>query len=149
MKKILLALCIIISVNVFGQEGTVNLTLRSQDWAWLIGRIGSGNDSAERQAVRNVRTQILAANPPTWNTNVQITGIKEKHIVRMYLEYNRASFGEMMNLGATNAERTTIYNNIRALVNTYIQTQITVIDNSWTTEFTNNRSQGKSIVLDN
>lgn len=153
MKKLLLSLCFIISINCFSQSlDTVSdqtLILRSQDWAWLVGKFGQGVDSLDRAIIRSIRTQVLLANPATWNTNVTITGLKGRHIIWMYAEYSRSSFNEILNLGSNNAERTTIYTNIRALTNSAIQYNIGLIDTFWTEQYLNNRRGGKEILLDN
>ena len=128
---------------------TVNLTLRSQDWAWLVGKLGAGGDSTERTQIRSLRAQMIAANPTTWTENVQVTGIKGRVIIWMYSTYCSAGFQEIINMGSNIAERTTIWTNIRALSNSAIQYYIGVIDGNFSSQFINTRQSGKSILLDN
>jgi hypothetical protein len=152
MKKIILALLIIISLNSFGQNldtVSVSLTLRSQDWAWLIGKYGAGTDSTDRAAIRSIRTQIIAANPQTWNTNVTINNVKGRVIVWSYNAFCSAGFQEVFNMGSTTAERTTIWTNIRAINNSAVQYFIGVVDANFTNAFLENRKRGKEILLDN
>lgn len=126
----------------------VSLTLRAQDWAWLIGKYGAGSDSLSRVRIRNLRAAMLAANPATWTTNVTLT-VNGRIVVWAYDTYSRAGFGEIINMGANNAERTVIYTNIRALNNAAIQYYIGLIDGNMSSEFLNTRQQGKQILLDN
>lgn len=152
MKKIILAIFILISINSYSQNldtVTVSLTLRSQDWAWLVGKFGAGTDSIERVQVRNIRTQIIAANPQTWTTNVTINNLKGRVIIWMYNAFATAGFQEIVNMGANTAERTTIYTNIRNINNSAVQYFIGVIDGNLSNMFINSRQNGKEILLDN
>jgi ABC-type ATPase involved in cell division len=153
MKKLITLIVILISINSFGQNldtvTNVTLTLRSQDWAWLIGKYGAGNDSTDRAVIRSIRAQVIAANPQTWTTNVQITGLKGRHIIWMYHAFNTAGFQEIVNMGNNTAERTTIYTTIRNINNSAIQYYIGVIDGNYANQFIDTRRNGKEILLDN
>ena len=152
MKKILTLIVIAVSLNCFGQNidtVSANLTLRAQDWAWLVGSVGTGQDSTEKARIRQLRTAMLAANPATWTTNVTINNVPGRILLLMYHTYLNAPFGEMIAMGSTNAERTTIYTNIKAINNSALQYYIGVMDVTKSNEFTNKRQNGKSILIDN
>lgn len=152
MKRIFLSIAILISVASFGQNlDTVNVsvTLRSQDWAWAVGKYGSGTDSLSRARIRAIRTAIIAANPQTWTTNVTINNVPGVVVMYLYNSFVNAPFSEVLQMGTTTAERTTIYTNIRAINNSALQYHIGVTDVSFVNSFINNRNAGKSIVMDN
>lgn len=151
MKKILIAL-LFTSATSYSQTldtVSVSLTLRSQDWAWAIGEHGEGDDSASRSKIRSIRAQIIAANPATWTTNVTITNLPGAMVYKLYKLYCRAPFNTIIQMGSTNAERTTIYNNIRAINNSALQFFISAHDAGYNTEYLNKRAEGKQIILDN
>lgn len=154
MKKILFCLTIfLISLSVMCQRiDTVtisSLTLRAQDWAWLVGKYGEGGDSTSKNKIRAMREQIRTANPATWGANVAITNIPGNIVLWMYNAFNNATFGEVFNMGSTQAQRTNIYTQIRAINNSALQYFIGVIDSQSEAEFTRNREVGKYILLDN
>jgi hypothetical protein len=126
----------------------VSLTLRAQDWAWGVGRLGNGADSAARAKVRVLRDAIRAANPATWTTNVTIT-VNGTIVLFLYKEWISCPSGVMLNMGNTQAERATIYTNIRAINNTAIQYFIGSIDANQLNIYTSERAVGKSILIDN
>ena len=151
MKKLILSIAILISVNSYSQNldtVSVSLTLRSQDWAWGVGKYGAGNDSISRARIRAIRTAIIAANPATWTTNVTIT-VPGVVVMYLYNSFVYAPFSEVLQMGNNTAERTTIYTNIRAINNTALQYHIGLTDGSFPAQFINTRNAGKSIVLDN
>jgi hypothetical protein len=152
MKKILTVIAIFISVNSYSQNlDTVNvsLTLRAQDWAWAVGKYGAGTDSISRARIRAVRTAILAANPAGWTTNVTINNVPGVVVMYLYNSFVYAPFSEVLQMGNTTAERTTIYTNIRAISNSALQYRIGVTDGSFTGSYLNYRNTGKSILMDN
>lgn len=154
MKKILFCLTIfLISLSVMCQRiDTVtvsSITLRAQDWAWLVGKYGEGADSASKVKIRAMREQIRAANPATWGANVAITNIPGNIVLWMYNAFNNATFGEVFNMGSTQGERVNIYTQIRAINNSALQYFIGVIDGQSTTLFIRTREFGKYILLDN
>lgn len=152
MRKIIIILAMLFTVNANAQTldtVSVSLTLRSQDWAWAIGNFGAGSDSSSIAKVRQIRTAIIAANPSTWATNVTLNNIPGKIVIFIYNSFMNANFGEVLQMGATNAERTTIYTNIRAINNSALQYHIGLIDGSTGSFFFNSRSNGKHILLDN
>lgn len=152
MKKILLSIAVLFSVTSYGQSldtVSVSVTLRSQDWAWGIGRFGAGSDSVSRARIRVIRTAIIAANPSTWTTNVTINNVPGVVVMYLYNSFVNAPFGEVLQMGTTTAERTTIYTNIRAINNSALQYFIGITDGGLPGIYLNFRNTGKSIVMDN
>jgi hypothetical protein len=150
-KTITLLTAIFLSVLIYAQNldtASASLTLRAQDWAWLVGKHGAGNDSTERVAIRNIRAAVLLANPQTWTATVTIT-VKGRVVIWMYNAFCSAGFQEIINMGSTTGERTTIYTTIRNVNNSAIQYYIGVIDANFSNQFINNRQSGKSILMDN
>lgn len=126
---------------------SVSLTLRSQDWAWATGKYGTGSDSAGRARVRELREAIIAANPQTWTTNVTIT-VSGHVVMYIYNHFMYAPFGEVLQMGNTTAERTTIYTNIRAINNSALQYFIGRTDEGVGNPFFSSRADGKTILID-
>lgn len=152
MKKLFILFTLFISVTLSAQNidtVSANLTLRAQDWAWLVGSIGTGGDSTEKARIRQLRTAMIAQAPATWNTNVTINNVPGRILLLMYHTFISADFGEMMAMGTTNGERTTIYTNIRAINNSALQYYIGVMDSNKSNDFINRRQNGKYILLDN
>jgi hypothetical protein len=67
----------------------------------------------------------------------------------LYNSFVYAPFSEVLQMGNTTAERTTIYTNIRAISNSALQYHIGVTDGSFTGSYLNYRNTGKSILMDN
>lgn len=128
---------------------SVSLTLRAQDWAWAVGKYGTGNDSASRARIRALSTAIKAQNPPTWTTNVTINNVNGHVLMFIYKAFLFAPFGEVFNMGTTTAERTVIYTNIRAINNSALQYFIGLADGQAASMFINSRQDGKTILMDN
>lgn len=152
MRKILIIIAVLFSVNSYSQNidtVSVSLTLRAQDWAWAVGKFGQGTDSLSRARIRAVRTAMITANPQTWQTNVTINNVPGPVVMWIYNSFMHAGFGEMLAMGSTTAERTTIYNNIRAINNGVLQYHIGTVDASMSTQYSNTRQDGKTILLDN
>lgn len=152
MKKIIFAILLFVSVKSYSQSldtVSVSLTIRSQDWAWAIGQYGEGEDSASKARIRQIRTAIIAANPPTWSTNVQINNLSGHAVFVIYKMFCQADFNTVIQMGSTNAERTTIYTNIRAINNSALQFFISQYDANYNTDFIRVRAKGKNILLDN
>lgn len=152
MKKILTIVAILFTINASSQildTVSVTLVMRSQDWAWAIGHYGTGTDSTSRAKVRLIRNAIIAANPSTWATNVTINNVPGVIVMYIYASFTAAPFGEVLQMGTTTAERTTIYTNIRAINNSALQYHIGRVDGGFITSYLNTRTNGKNIVLDN
>ncbi len=153
MKKILLSICIIFSINSFGQscslDGvTASLTLQFRHWKWAASKIGIGTDSVSTNRMRAFRTQMLAANPATDATNVTINNIPGEVIVEIYRLYIfNNSFAEYFQMGSTDAERRTIFTNIRALANSCIVSNVAVIDSQSTGFYNNTLTRGMYIIF--
>src|SRR5688572_1475596 len=152
MKKIILLISVLFSVVSYAQNldtVQVSLTLRAQDWAWLVGKYGHGSDSTDKSEIRNIRTQLQAQAPATWTTNATCTSVSGRLIIAFYSSYANAGFQEIQNMGNTNGERATIWTNIRAISNSAVQYYIGVIDGGLSNQFINTRRNGKEILLDN
>lgn len=152
MKKLLIIIAILFSVSSYSQNldtVSVSLTLRAQDWAWAVGKFGTGNDSTSRARIRAVRNAIQAANPQTWQTSVTINNVPGNVVMWIYSSFMHASFGEMLAMGNNTAERTVIYNNIRAINNSVLQYHIGLVDAAGTMNYNNHRQAAKTILIDN
>lgn len=152
MRKLLIIISVLFSVNSYSQNldtVSVSLTLRAQDWAWGIGKYGTGGDSTSRARIRQIRTAMVAANPATWQTNVTINNVPGTVVMWIYNHFLYAGFGEVLAMGNTTAERTTIYNNIRAINNGVLQYYIGTVDATANTNYIKTRQDGKTILLDN
>ncbi len=152
MKKILLSICIIFSINSFSQcslDGvSSSLTLQFRHWKWAASKIGIGQDSISVNRMRAFRTQVLAANPATDATNVTINNVPGEVIVEIYQLYLfSCSFAEYFNMGSTDAERRTIFTNIRALNNACIVSRVATIDNQALGFYNNALTRGNFIIF--
>lgn len=156
MKKLIL-LIIVITSSVFAKSQTcsldgvtTSLTLEKRHWFWAVAKYGDGNDSISRARIRALRTAILAANPATDATNVTLNNVPGEIITFIYFSYiNNCSTGEYLQMGSTDAERRTIYTNIRGIAQSCIQAYIAVIDANIIAMYNGQISKGKSIVFDN
>lgn len=154
MKKTISSItALLISAVVFCQNldtVSANLTLRARDWGWSIGKYGHGTDSATQKKVRQIRDAVQLANPQApYNSNVTVNNLSGKVIYEIYKMYVNATFGEYMNMGSTDAERRTIFTNIRAINNSALQYFIGITDGRYGTIYTDAASNGKSILIDN
>lgn len=152
MKKILFIPFLFIYTASYSQNpDTVNvsLTLRAQDWAWGIAKIGAGSDSATRAKIRVIRDAIRAINPPTWTTSVTINSVNGVIILGIYRQWMACPSGVLLAMGNTTAERATIYTNIRAINNSALQYYIGFIDANAANIYTSERQTGKAILIDN
>jgi hypothetical protein len=152
MKKIILFSLLLTYINSFAQRAdTVNasVTLRAQDWAWGISKIGVGSDSATRAKIRVIRDAVRAANPPSWTTNVTINNVNGVIILGLYKEWMSCPAGVMLNMGTNQAERATIYTTIRAINNPAIQYFIGAMDANALGIYNSERNTGKQILIDN
>jgi hypothetical protein len=152
MKKIITLIAILFSLNASSQNldtVSVSLSLRAQDWTWAIGKYGAGTDSVSRARIRQIRTAVIAANPPSWTTNVTINNVPGVVVMAIYNIFIYAPFGEIMNMGSNTAERTTIFTNIRAINNSALQYYIGLRDGEISNQYINYRKFGKEILIDN
>lgn len=157
MKKILLLIIIAITSSLFAKSQncsldgvTASLTLEKRHWFWAVSKYGEGQDSISRARIRALRTAIIAANPATDATNVTLNNVPGEIIVFIYTAYlNNCSTGEYLQMGSTDAERRTIYTNVRAIANSCVQANISSIDTQATLNYNSSIGKGKSIVFDN
>lgn len=144
MKKVLLALCVLITGAAMSQPlDTVyvrNLTLQAQDWAWLTGKYTQRTDSVTIRAFRKIRTQIQSNIPPAWTTNVTIDSLPGKVVVAFYQMVKNSSAGEIV------TRYTTITNAIAAKAP--LAYWVGVTDGTMSAEFIRNRDLGKNDLID-
>lgn len=121
---------------------TVNINLRSGDWAFLLGQIPA-TDSAGFQRVRRVRDTILLANPANYNTNVRFNNVSATLVYKFYTT--------VKTLPQTLYERvgTNIDTQIKAIPNATLQSAITAFDAGGLVQYQITRNLGKNIVMDN
>ena len=152
MKKILLSICLIISLNGISQCDLTgvndDLTLQFRHWKLLATKIGIGTDSLSINRMRAFRTQMIAANPATDNTNVTINNVPGEILVRIYEIYLfDINFAQYFNMGSTDAERRTIFTNIRALTNPCIVARVAILDAQALNVYANQLTNGKNIIF--
>jgi hypothetical protein len=145
MKKIFLAICILISVKSFSQlEGiNVNLTLRAGDWCFLVGTVDNTPDSLSIVTINRLRDTMQLANPATFNTNVRYNNIPAIIVYRIYTRVKGLPSTLYDQVG------TNISTQIKAIVNTPLQTAITAFDNHASGIYTDTRRRGKNFLSDN
>lgn len=145
MKKLLILLLFIpLAPKAQDLTGiTVNLTLRSGDWAFLVGHLQPGTDSVTLQRVRRLRDTVLVANPANYNTNVRFNTIPAPLVFRLY--------AIVKSLPQTLYERvgTNIDTQIKAIPNATLQSAITNFDAEALGQYQYIRNLGKNILLDN
>lgn len=151
MKKILLAICLIISINAISQcTGNNNLQLEVRHWYWAVNKFGPGSDSLSLTRIRALRTQLIAANPADSTTLVTINNVPNEIIIFIYYNYvNNLTFGEYINMGSTDNERRTIFNNIRAISTPCVVSTVAVIDYLKSMIYWDGNREGKAILKDN
>lgn len=145
MKKLLILLLFIpLAPKAQDLTGiTVNLTLRSGDWAFLVGHLQPGTDSVTLQRVRRLRDTVLVANPANYNTNVRFNTIPAPLVFRLY--------AIVKSLPQTLYERvgTNIDTQIKAIPNATLQSAITNFDADALGQYQYIRNLGKNILIDN
>lgn len=145
MKNIILLLCLLISGYCFSQSldtVTVNLTLKSGDWAFIAGSIQNA-DSFTLVQLRRLRDTIRLANPGNFNTNVRFNSIPGNTVYLIYTSVKTEPITVYEQIG------TNINTQIKAIVNTTLQNFLTAFDNLANTYYMNRRTRGKNILLDN
>ncbi len=147
MKKIILAICLLVSVQSFSQGNidTVNvasLTLKAGDWAYLVS-YADGRDSTTLSFVRKLRTAAQALQNPTWNTDMTVTNIPGNIVLRMYGIMISEPYGMAASIGNN------IYTKIMAINNATLSYHIGLIDASFPNQYKNKRNIGKNMLLDN
>lgn len=151
MKKLLLLICIIFSINSFSQcslDGVnATLTFQFRHWKLMAKKVGIGTDSVSINRMRAFRAQMIAASPATDNTSVQIINIPAEVVIEMYEIYLRLNFAEYFNMGSTDAERRTIFTAIRALTDPCIVARIATLDAQALNYYANQLSSGNAIIF--
>jgi hypothetical protein len=156
MKKLILSISTLFVASIIYAQScsldgvAASLTLEKRHWFWAVAKYGDGHDSLSRARIRALRTAILAANPATDATNVTLNNVPGEIITFIYFSYlNNCSAGEYLQMGSTDAERRTIYTNVRGIAQGCIQAYIAVIDANVIALYNGQISKGKSIVFDN
>lgn len=152
MKKLLLSILLIVSISGISQcslEGVnTDLTLQFRHWKWAASKVGIGTDSISINRMRAFRSQVLSANPATDATNVTINNVPGTVIEEIYSLYIfQNTFAEYFNMGSTDAERRTIFTNIRALSNPCIVQRIAAIDVQATNQYNGTLARGVYIIF--
>lgn len=131
MKKILLSILILISIDSFAQNidtAKASLTLRLREWEWVIGKKGAGDDSISAARVRVLRNAVIAAGTLNPDANITVNNVPGNIIMDIYRIYLNSSVGDMLNLGTNTAQRLNILTTIRAITNDAIQAAIVFAD---------------------
>lgn len=145
MKKILFAICFLISVKTYSQDLSginVNLTLTAGNWAFIVGTIQS-QDSLTIVYLNRLRDTMQLADPPNFNTNVRFNSIPAKMVYSIYIKVKSLPSTLYDQVG------TNISTQIKAIVNTPLQTALTAYDNMALSEFQDTRRRGKNFLSDN
>lgn len=144
MKKIILAICIVFSIQSSSQNiDTVfvrNLTLQAGDWAYLVGSYNLTLDSVSMSGYRKIRAKIQEAIPPSWTTNVTIDSIPGRTVVEFYQIIKSSAAGEIA------TRYTAITNAIAAKTN--VTYWVGYFDAANTSEFVRKRDKGKNLLID-
>lgn len=145
MKKILIAICLLITVRSFSQlEGiTVSVTLRAGDWSFIVGTFGSSTDSTAIVYLNRLRDTMQLAAPATFNTNVRFNSLPASIVYRIYTTVKSLPATLYDQIGGN------ISTQIKAIVNTPLQAAITNFDNQAAVIYTDSRKRGKNFLSDN
>lgn len=139
-----------ISIEAVSQcAGTNSLQMEVRHWFWVINKHGPGVDSLSISRIRALRTQMIAANPADSTTLVTINNVPNDIIIVIYSWYVNATFSEYMLMGTTDAERRTIFTNIRAITTTCVEDAVANIDYQESLEYWQGIKNGKAILRDN
>jgi len=145
MKQILLFLFIAITTKCYSQNldtVSVNLTLKSGDWAYIAGSI-QPTDSFMMVYYRRIRDTIRLANPSNYTTNVRVNALPGSLVYNIYRLVKNQPETVYTQIG------TNISTQIKAITNTTLQNFITAYDNAAIDEYIYRRTLGKHIVMDN
>lgn len=147
MKKILLFICVTISVNSFGQPklDTVpnqSITLRIKDIGWFIDKQGQSSDSVsskfEAKILKIIEDTVnVYGRNVSMNKTTTITNVPAVKIVLMYHMINTATLGQIRQMGTTNAERLYVLTQLTAISNSTIQYYYVIIDTNDYNEYIN------------
>lgn len=136
MKKVLLSICIIFSINSFSQDSvSVTLTMQARDIEYLSGILSKEQDEEFYQAVRH---KFLVANPPTGVTNVTFDSTMYIIDVLRFFIRLQNDVQAVKNLCTSRVE--TI---LRALNNAYLTAKLDELDTADTNYFQSIRGFGR------
>ena len=154
MKKILLSICLIISLNGISQCDltgvNADLTIKFKHWKLLAARIGNGavGDTVANRRMQNFHNQMLVINPANDEVNVTIVNVPGEVIMRIYEIYLfEMNFALYFNMGSTDAERRTIFTAVRALTNPCIIARVAIADAQALNSYANQLSNGNAIIF--
>lgn len=145
MKKILLfvfgiSFTSIVHAQLLDTIRIRNLTLPAENVAWIIGKLGEGTDSTEKDAFRRVRQAVQAANPPSWQTPITIDSLPGAIVFEMYKAAKSANAGEIV------SQYVSITSTIAA--RTILNPWILPYDARLLQDYERIRDRGKNSVLD-
>lgn len=144
MKKIILSLLILFSVTVNAQTlDTVivrNLTMQSQEWAFLIGSYNTTADSITMVAYRRIRNKVQEAIPQNWTTNLTVDSLPGKVVIDFYQIAKTSAAGEIA------TRYTQILNAISSKTN--LAYWIGFVDANSLSDFQRKRDRGKNLLID-
>lgn len=149
MKKIVIIIAFIITAFLAnGQPGSIdtvkaNLSIKVNDWCYVISYFNGSTDSTDIAFVRKVRTKILAVPNVTMNTTVLVDLVPGRYLVNIYVVVRKIPAGEATELGNATA------NAIRAIANPTLQYYIGVIDSEYGVEHRRHVRIGKNMLVDN
>lgn len=142
MKKILIAIFLIVSVNSFSQNiDTIrvrNLQLKYEEWSWLVGGVNPLNlDSIGKKQFKKLINFLDAANPAGFSTNITYDSLPGRIAMFFFLDYwNHTEARDNMGTG--------IDTKIRAY--TPLASFIAQFDAQKLNFFTNRRNFGRDII---
>lgn len=93
MKKLLILICVLISLESFSQKpiDTVyvrNLTLKYEEWSWIIGGINPFElDSVNKKRFKKLTKFLDDANPAGFSTNITYDSLPGRFALFAFREY--------------------------------------------------------------
>lgn len=145
MKKIFAV--IIITLSVLSSKAQIldtvivrNLSMQSQDWAWLIGKTGYPTDSALQVSYRRVRSKIQSNIPGSWTTAVSVDSLSGQYVMRLYRAVMTADAGEI------ETRYTAIKSAITGKAN--LATWVAQADAILQVDYNSRRASGKNQLID-
>lgn len=144
MKTISFIIVILFSLAIKAQNiDTVivrNLTLQSQEWAYLVGSYNTTADSVTMVAYRRIRNKVQEAIPQTWTTNLTVDSLPGKVVMDFYQLAKTSAAGEIA------SRYTQILNAISSKTN--LAYWIGFIDANSLSDFQRKRDRGKNLLID-
>ena len=149
MKKITTFIAFVFAITLAtAQPGSIdtvkaNLSIKVNDWCYVISYFNGSTDSSDISFVRKVRTKILAVPNVTMNTNVLVDLVPGRYLVNIYDVVRKIPAGEATELGNATA------NAIRAIANPVLKYYIGMIDSQYGVEHRRHVRIGKNMLVDN